>query len=467
MSAASVRPTSEIPVAPSVPLLGSLPWMAIDGAGFLERIGAERGPIVRLPIGTRGMVMLSHPDDLRHVLQDAHKKYVRGAAGDLVRPIFGNGLAMSDPPFWLRQRRIMQPSFGRARIAGMAAAMNQVAEQHLAGLCDGQELDVHRFMLHVARDVILQTMFSEHLSPELLQLDGALVEIDRFIKTRMLLPFKIPLSWPLPGNVRVKRATETFDRILYAIIDRRERSGEQHGDLLDALMAARDADTGERMSSKELRDEVMHIFFAGHETSANALTFATLALTQHPELWQELRDEVDTVLGGRAPGPDDIPRLVRTGMIMRETLRLYPPAWIFTREAAEDDVIRGYAIPKGTVIMLAPIAMHRDPSLWPTPRRFDPDRFADDPTAAAAGKTWAWLPFGGGPHVCIGNHFALLEIAIVLARLAQRGRLVALRPELAKPQGASTLSVKGGLPGRFEARPASRSAAARPGPSPD
>ncbi|MFT3771777.1 MAG: cytochrome P450 [Minicystis sp.] len=252
--------------------------------------------------------------------------------------------------------------------------------------------------------------------------------------------------------MRVRKATETFDRILYGIIDRRALRSEQHGDLLDALMNARDEETGERMSKKELRDEVMHIFFAGHETSANALTFATLALTQHPRAWTELRDEVDAVLGGRAPGPEDMPKLVRTGMILRETLRLYPPAWIFTREAAEDDVIRGYAIPKGTVIMIAPIAMHRDPSLWPAPRRFDPDRFAGDPTAAAAGKTWAYLPFGGGPHVCIGNHFALLEITIVLARLAQRGRLVALRPDQAKPQGASSLSVKGGLPARFEAR---------------
>lgn len=452
MTTSSVPPTTAIPVAPSVPLLGSLPWMALDGAGFLERVGAERGPIVRLPIGPSGMVMLSHPDDLRYVLQDAQKKYVRGRAGDLVRPIFGNGLAMSDPPFWLRQRRIMQPSFSRARIAGMAAAMNDVAGRHIARLRDGEQVDAQRLMLYVARDVILQTMFSEHSTSEMQELDDALAEIDRFIKTRMILPFKIPLSWPLPGNVRVRRATAIFDRILYGIIERRERSGEQHGDLLDALMSARDEETGERMSKKELRDEVMHIFFAGHETSAHTLTFATLALTQHPKLWAEHRDEVDAVLGGRAPGPDDVPRLVRTGMILRETLRLYPPAWIFTREAAEDDVIRGHAIPKGTVIMLAPIAMHRDPSLWPAPRRFDPDRFADDPTAAAAGKTWAYLPFGGGPHVCIGKHFALLEITIVLSRLTQRGRLVALRPDAAKPQGASSLSVRGGLPARFEAR---------------
>jgi cytochrome P450 len=389
---------------------------------------------------------------VRHVLQDAHKKYVRGKAGDIVRPIFGNGLAISDPPFWLRQRRIMQPSFNRARIAEMAAAMNGVAVDHLGRLRDGETLDAHRLMVHLARDVILQTMFSEHLSPELVELDGALEEIDRYVKAIMLMPFKVPLSWPLPANVRVRRAVETFDRVIYGILARREQGGEARGDLLDALVNARDEETGERMSKQELRDEVMHIFFAGHETSANGLTWATLALTQHPDAWEALRDEVDAVLGDRALEMEDVPKLVRTGMILRETLRLYPPAWILTREAAEDDVIRGYAIPRGTIIMLSPFAMHRDPSLWPAPRRFDPERFAADPTAQAAGKSWAYLPFGGGPHLCIGNHFALLEMTIVLARLAQRGRLVALHPEKAHPRGATSLCVKGGLPVRFEAR---------------
>jgi cytochrome P450 len=334
----------------------------------------------------------------------------------------------------------------------MAAAMNEVAGRHLARLRDGEALDAHHLMLYVARDVILQTMFSEHLSSELAELDEALTEIDRFVQVRMLVPFEVPMSWPLPGNVRVKKAIATFDRVLYGIIDRRERSGARRGDLLDALMNARDEETGERMSKAELRDEVLHVFFAGHETSANALTWSTLALTQHPDAWAELRDEVDAVLGGREPGAEDVPKLVRTGMILREALRLYPPAWIFTREAAEDDAIRGYAIPRGTVIMISPLAMHRDPSLWPAPRRFDPDRFADDPTAAAAGKSWAYLPFGGGPHLCIGNHFALMEVTIVLARLAQRGRIVALRPEEARPRGATALRVKGGLPSRFEAR---------------
>jgi len=427
--------------------------MALDAAGFLERIGAEKGPIVRIPFGPEGsMVMIKHPDDVRHVLQDAHKKYVRGRAGDFVRPIFGNGLAISDPPFWLRQRRIMQPSFARARIAEMAAGMNAVVERHLARLHDGEALDAHHLMLYIARDVILQTMFSEHLSSELAELDEALAAIDHFVKTRMLVPFKVPLSWPLPGNVRVKKAIATFDRVLYGIVSRRERSGARPGDLLDALMNARDEESGERMSKKELRDEVMHVFFAGHETAANALTWATLALTQHGDAWAALRSEVDAVLGGRAPEAEDVPKLVRTGMILRETLRLYPPAWIFTREAAEDDTIRGYAIPRGTVIMISPFAMHRDPSLWPAPRRFDPDRFADDPAALAAGKSWAYLPFGGGPHVCIGNHFALMEMTIVLARLAQRGRLVAREPERARPRGATALRVKGGLPARFEAR---------------
>lgn len=427
--------------------------MAVDAAGFLERVAVEKGPIARIPFGAGGMVMLTDPDDARHVLHDAASKYPRGdKARETVQPVFGNGLAISDPPFWLRQRRIMQPSFSRARIATMTAAMNAVAERHLARLADGQELRAHDLMLAITRDVITQTMFSQQLPADITAIDRALAEIDRYIKLRMLLPFRVPLSWPLPFNVRVREATATFDRVVYAIIDRREQGGERPGDLLDALLDGRDAETGERMSRKELRDEVMHIFFAGHETTANALTWATVLLTLHPQEWERLRDEVDSVLGGRAPEIEDVPRLGRTGMILRETVRLYPPAWMIVREAAEDDVIRGYAIPRGTAVLVSPFAMHRHPSLWPEPHRFDPDRFAGDPSTVGAGKNWAYLPFGGGPHVCIGNHFALAEMTIVLARLAQRGRLVALRPHEARPRGTTALGPSGGVPVRFEAR---------------
>ncbi|WP_437739750.1 cytochrome P450 [Sorangium sp. So ce1504] len=449
------RPVSEIPVAPSIPLLGSLPWMAIDAAGFLERVAIEKGPIARIPFGAAGMVMLTHPDDARYVLHDAARKYLRGdKSRETVQPVFGNGLAISDPPFWLRQRRIMQPSFSRARIARMTAAMNAVAERHLARLTDGQELHAHDLLLGITRDVIVETMFSQQLPSDIATLDGALAEIDRYIKIRMLLPFRVPLSWPLPFNVRIREATAAFDRVVYGIIDRREQGGERPGDLLDALLDARDEETGERMSRKELRDEVLHIFFAGHETTANALTWATVLFTLHPHEWERVRGEVDSVLGGRAPEAEDVPRLTRTAMVLRETLRLYPPAWMIVREAVEDDEIRGYAIPRGTSVLISPFAMHRHPSFWPEPRRFDPERFAGDPATTGAGKNWAYMPFGGGPHVCIGNHFGLTEMAIVLARLAQRGRLVALRPKEARPRGTTALGPSGRVPARFEARSA-------------
>lgn len=427
--------------------------MAVDAAGFLERVGRETGPIAKIPFGKAGMVMLTHPDDARYVLHEAARKYIRGdTPRESSQPVFGNGLALSDPPFWLRQRRMMQPSFSKARIAKMTAAMNEVAERHLSRLVDGQELVVRDLMMGITRDVIVQTMFSQPLPADVAALDRALSEIDRFIKIRMLLPFRVPISWPLPFNVRIKEATAAFDRVVYGLIERREQGGERPGDLLDALLDGRDEETGERMTQKELRDEVLHIFFAGHETTANALTWATVMLTAHPQEWARVRGEVDRVLGGRAPEAEDVPQLTRTAMVLRETLRLYPPAWMIVREAAEDDVIRGYAIPRGTVVLVSPFAMHRHPAYWPEPQRFDPERFADDPMTAGAGKNWAYLPFGGGPHVCIGNHFGLTEMTIVLARLAQRGRLVALRPEEARPRGTTALGASGGVPARFEAR---------------
>lgn len=445
------RPASEIPVAPSVPLLGSLPWMATDAAGFLERVAREQGPIVRIPFGKTGMVMLTHPDDVRYVLHDAAKKYQRGSQ-EVVADVFGNGLAASDGPFWLRQRRIMQPSFSRARIAKMTGIMNEVAERHLSRLRHGQEVVTRELMLGITREVITATMFSQQLGPEVDELDHALSEIDRFTKVRMLMPFQVPMSWPLPFNVRGRKAVATFDRVVYGFIDRRERSGERPGDLLDALLNGRDEETGEKMSRRELRDEVLHIFFAGHETTANTMTSATLLLSLHPEEWERLRAEVDTVLAGRAPEIEDVPKLPRTGMVLRETMRLYPAAWMIPRKASEDDVIRGYSIPRDTMVMVSPFALHRQPWIWPDPLRFRPDRFADDPAAMGAGKSFTYLPFGGGPHVCIGNHFGLTEMTIVMARLAQRGRLVATRPRETRPRGTTALGVTGGVPARFEAR---------------
>ncbi len=427
--------------------------MARNATGFLERVRREQGPIARVRFGRAGMVLLTHPDDVKHVLQDANRNYVRGTSIDMIRPMLGNGLPMSDPPFWLRQRRIMQPSFQRPRIGTMVTTMNRVARRHLDPLRDGDTRRAHDVMLYIARDAIVETMFGEPLGRDLQALDEALLEIERYVMSHMLLPFTVPLWLPLPDNRRFRAAIATLERVVYGLIDQREAGGNRPGDLLDALMDGRDPETGERMSRRELRDEVMNIFFAGHETTANALTWATLALSNHPAVWARVRDEVDRVLGGREPAAEDIAKLEFTNAVVRETLRLYPAAWMFVRMAADDDVIRGYRIPKGTAVMLSPYVMHRNPEYWPDPERFDPERFVRDPSLGLGGvKNWAYLPFGGGPHVCIGNHFAMTEATIVLALLAQRGTLRAVHPERVKPRPAATLKVADGLPVRFEAR---------------
>jgi cytochrome P450 len=431
--------------------------MARDAIGFLERVVRENGPIVRIPFGTGGMVLLAHPDDVKHVLLDANRNYIRGNSIDMIRPMLGNGLPMSDPPFWLRQRRIMQPSFSRQRVGTMVDTMNRVAKRHLDRLRDGEKLRAHDLMLYIARDAIVETMFSDQLGSDLAALDDALLEIEKYVVSHMLLPVRIPLWLPLPDNRRFQRAIATLERVVYGLIAKREAGGVRPGDLLDALMDGRDPESGETMSRRELRDEVMNIFFAGHETTANALTWVAHMLSAHPAIAQRVRGEVDGVLEGREPRMEDVARLEYTSAVVRETLRLYPPAWMFVRLAADDDVIRGYRIPKGTAVMLSPYVMHRQRAFWPEPERFDPDRFVRDPSLGmGAGKNWSYMPFGGGPHVCIGNHFAMTEAVVVVALLSQRGSLHVLHPSRVRPRPAATLKVADDLPVRFVARNAPR-----------
>lgn len=440
-------------MAPSIPLLGSLPWLARNATDFIERVMREKGPVVRIPFGVVGLVLITDPADVQRVLKDANRNYIRGTVVDLIRPMLGNGLPLSDPPFWLRQRRIMQPSFARTRIAKMADVMNRISARNLDRLSNGQELLTHDLMLYIARETIVETMFSEQLESDLVDIDRALTEIDRYVQRYMLLPFAVPLWLPLPDNLRFRSAIKVFDKVVYGIIDKRHQGGQRRGDLLDALIDGRDEESGERMSRQELRDEVINIFFAGHETTATALSWLTLVLTQHEVVWERVRSEVDAILMGRPPTYEDLSKLVYTNSVIRETLRLYPPAWMFARVSLADDALGGYAIPRGTAVMLSPFAMHRNPQYWPNPHRFDPDRFSHDPSLGlGAGKNWAYLPFGGGPHMCIGNHFAMLEITIVLAQLVQRGRLRALRPQAARLRIGNTLRISDHLPARFEAR---------------
>jgi cytochrome P450 len=448
-------PDSTIPEARGLPVVGNIPAMARDPVGCLLRVVREHGPLVRLRFGSGGPIVVAHPEDLEHVLQTHNRRYIRGHTVDLIRPMLGNGLPLSDGAFWLRQRRTMQPLFARPRIASLVPRLVATSRRYLDELRPGQALVTHDLMMRITRDVIVDTMFSSSLGSDVAALDGALATVERHVARYGFIPLRMP-SW-LPDQVRFRRAIATLDGLVYGLIAQRRaepaREAGQARDLLDALLHARDPETGQGMSEVELRDEVINIFFAGHETTANLLTFAVLQLSLHPEVEARVRDEVDAVLGGREPEAADVPKLEVLDATLRETLRLYPAAWIFARQAAEDDELRGHPIPKDTPVMLVPYATHRLPEHWPDPERFDPDRFLRNRSIGLGGtKHWAYLPFGAGPHVCIGNHLAMAEATVVLATLYQRGRIHATHPESARPRAAATLHVAGGLPARFDAR---------------
>lgn len=444
-----------IPEARGIPVLGNIPALARDAIGCLLGAVQQHGPLVRVRVGSGGMLLVAHPEDLEHVLQVHNRRYIRGRTVDMIRPMLGNGLPLSDGEFWLRQRRTMQPLFARPRIAAMVETMVAVTRRYVAELQPGAELETHYLMMRITRDVIVETMFSTTLGADVDELDAALATIERHVARYGMFPVKIPGWLPTPDNVRFRRAIATLDRLVYGLLAQRREAPTLDApprDLLDALMQARDPETHEGMSEVALRDEVMNIFFAGHETSANLLTWSVLELSRDPDVEARLRDEVQAVLGGREPEAADVPRLELVSAVLRETLRLHPAAWIFARQAAEDDELRGHRVAKGATVILFPYATHRLPEYWPEPERFDPDRFLRDPSIGLGGtKNWAYVPFGAGPHVCIGNHLAMTEAAIVLAMLYQRGRLRALHPERARPKAAATLHVADGLPARFEA----------------
>lgn len=431
-----------VPVFRGLPVLGILPGMILDTVGLFQRAAREVGPLVRL--GRGGPILVAHPADLRHVLKDNARNYVRGHTVDRIRPLLGNGLPLSDGELWLRRRRLMQPSFQRDRVDAMVATMSQVAARHLDALVPGQRLLAHDLMRRIAQEVIVATMFSDSLGADAPALDQALNEIEAYVTRWGFVPLKPP-RW-LPDQRRFHEAAATIDRVLQRIIDAR-RGGEPGSDLLGGLLRAQEG--GASLSDRELRDEAINIFFAGHETTANALTWAVHLLDQDPAAWDRLVAEADQVLGGRAPAAADLRALPYAGAVMRETLRLYPSAWIFAREAVADDTLRGHAVPAGSTLLLSMLITHRMPDLWPDPERFDPGRFLDPDQAPG---DYAYLPFGGGGHLCIGNHFALAEAAVVLAMLCQRGRLRVLRPEAVRPRASATLKVADGLPVIFQRR---------------
>lgn len=427
---------------------GLLPELRQDMLGLYRRVHREYGDFVRLPFMGFYTYSIAHPDLFKHVLQDRNKNYIRGEfVNGIFRTFVGLSLFTAEGDDWLSRRRLAQPAFHRQRIAGFSETMNAAAQAMLAAWDRGpqdQRLQLDHELMQVTLRVAGQTLFSRDLIGEANALGEAFTGASEYINFRLKNPFVLPLGVPTPRNRKYKRALSVVDQTLYALIRERRASGEDRPDLLSMLMNARDADTGEAMDDQTLRNEAAVMLFAGHETTATTLTWAFYLLSEHPEVERRLHAELSRELAGRVPTIDDLPRLPFNRMVIEETLRLYPPAWSIARESLGADELGGYRLPPKGSLNVAIDVVHHDPRFWPDPDRFDPERFL--PERSASRPPYAYLPFGGGPRLCIGNQFALTEAQLILAAVVQRYQLRVVPGHPVTPDPIFVLRTSHGLP---------------------
>ncbi|MDI1461119.1 cytochrome P450 [Catellatospora sp. KI3] len=436
-----------VPAVRGVPLLGSITDFRRDILDAMTAGFREHGDLVAYKLGPVTVYGVSSPDLAGEALTETARFGKLGADNPL-RLVLGTGLlTSSDHESWLRNRRMMQPLYTKSAIAGMYATMVSSTQDWLDHLArayrPGDLLDMHKETMRVTLDIVSRAMFSTNILDDLDTIGPHAVDIAiNFAFQRLQNPFSPPVSWPTPGNRRFKAVMTAIDSLMYRLIAERRAAGPADNDLLDMLLACKDDATGEGMTDRELRDEIITTFAAGHETTAITLTWALYLLSQHPRALRKLQDEVDT-LDGRLPTLEDLPNLPYTLRVFEEALRLYPSAPIVPRLTGVATTLGGYELPAGARVLVSLFNIQRNPDHWDDPERFEPDRF--DP---AARKTWhrfAYLPFGAGPHLCIGKHFALMEAQLLLAALIQRYELRHLPGHRVVQQASITLRPRYGM----------------------
>jgi cytochrome P450 len=437
------------PGPPAYRLFRTLREMRRDPLRLLGSMSERYGDVVYIRFLTIPVYLIRHPDHVRHVLQERHTIYDKDTFDyHMLKPLVGEGLLTSNGAPWLRARRLIQPAFHRERLAALGTLMSErilaMLERWRPMVASNQPFDVAEEMTRLTLDVVTRALFGADLSHETDAITRGLVTFMQHVLERISSPLALLPPLPTPGNLRARAAVRGLDRVVAGIIATRRRRAADTGDLLSMLLLARDEETGEGMTDRQLRDEVMTLLLAGHETTANALNWTWCLLAQHPEATGKLAAELTHVLGGRTPSMADRPQLTYTRMVVEEAMRLYPPAWIVPRGAREDDEIAGFGVRAGSVVLLSPYLTHRHPGIWENPERFDPERFT--PERAAARPRFAYFPFGGGPRLCIGNAFAMTEAQLAVATVAQRYRLDLLPGQRVRPEPLVTLRPSGGLP---------------------
>jgi len=436
-----------VPLVPRGERAGLLRVLFGDRLKMLQRFAQAAGPVGSIRFGARTIVLVNAPGLVHEVLVTQADAFHKGPALSIYsRPLLGNGLLTSEDDVHRRQRHLVAPAFAHRRVAGYADGMAHAAERLQANWRDGEPLDIAHEMTRLTLGIVGKTLFDADVLGEADDVGRALTITMRYLVDVIRAPLRLPFAWIPPWKRDVKAALARLDATIYGLIESRRASGEDAGDLLSLLLLARDEENGHAaMDPKQVRDEAMTLFLAGHETTANALAWTWYLLARHPDVYARVQAEADAALAGRSPTFDDLARLPYTLQVLKEAMRLYPPAYALVRQAMRDVTVGGFRIPRGAIVLLSPYLLHHNPALFPDPETFDPDRFT--PQEENARPRHAYLPFGGGARVCIGAAFALMEGHLLLATLAQRVTFALAEPNKAiEPEPLITLRPRGGVP---------------------
>ncbi len=435
------------------PIVGSLRAFQRDRLGFLLSVADQYGDLAHMRFGPRHVYLVNRPDDVRAVLVEQADAFTKTPLfKKSTRRVIGDGLLTSEDPLHRRQRRMMQGAFHHQRISGYADTMVSLSSRLADDWHGGDSLDIHAAMTRLTMQIVTATLFGADVTADAPDIHRAITGgLERTMRRSSTLIGTMPEWLPTPGNLRARRDLEVLDRVVMGMINERRASREDRGDLLSMLLLARDEEDTERgMSDQQVRDEAMTLFIAGHETTANALAWTFYLLAQHPAAAATLRAELDAVLGGRAPVATDLPALLYTEMVVKESMRLFPPAWIIPRYAVAPVTISGYAVTPGSTVLISPYVLHHTGRYFADPERFMPERFAG--AVEESIPRYAYLPFGAGPRVCIGNSFAMMEARLVLATLLQRYELELLPGQSVTPRPLVTLRPRTGIQMSLRAR---------------
>ncbi len=425
-------------------LLGSAVELGRSSMKFLTRCAREYGDIVYLRFFGTPVCLLTHPSDIEYVLVKNPSNFVKSRDYRALKSVLGNGLLTNEGVPWQKQRKLVQPTFRHENTDRYADVMVLATTRMLDTWRDGETRDVHQQMMALTLGIVAEALFGSDVSGHAGGVEQALAVLMNQFEGMAGLAFLLPEKLPLPSTPKFKRSVAQLDKIIYTIIHERRLARGPSKDLLEMLLRSQDEE-GSRMSDEQLRDEVMTLFLAGHETTANALSWTWYLLAQHPEIEARLFQEISEVLRGKLPAAADVARLPYTEMVVKESMRLYPPAWAVGRQAVGEFEMGGYKFPAGTNIAILQWSTQRDARFFPDPEKFDPERWSAESLRRNALPRFAYFPFGGGPRVCVGAGFAMMEAILLLATMAQRYRMTLVAKRKVKLLPSVTLRPRNGI----------------------